>query len=115
MHEVRFTSAHILNVLCTPRHQVINLAALAVGIADLLQSLCWDLNQVNMTIAMQLGLVCKAIPRHFVHMVRGNPQATSVSRPEPDLIKRDAHKAWLAVLLRPVACVLELKLALHVH
>jgi len=96
------------------RHEGITLTALAVGIADMLQLVLGDLDEVNMLVTLKLCLVGGTIPSDLVNMVRANAQSTTVVGPEPDLLKRDAHQAWFPVLLRPVARVLKIMRTLHV-
>ena len=113
MDKMCFTCAHIRHVRRETRHAVISLTALTVGIADLLQAVLGDLDEVNMLVTLKLRPVVFAIPSYDVDMVRGNAQPTAVTRPEADLVKWDAHRAWFPVLPRPAACVLKIMWTLH--
>ena len=113
MDKMCFTYAHIRHVRRETRHAVISLTALTVGIADLLQAVLGDLDEVNMLVTLKLRPVVFAIPSYDVDMVRGNAQPTAVTRPEADLVKWDAHRAWFPVLPRPAACVLKTMWTLH--
>ncbi len=95
------------------RHECISFTAIAVGIADLLQLVRGDLDQVNVPIPLKSSPVNSTVPSDLVNMVRANSYSTTVFRPERDILKRDAHQAWLPVLLRPVAGVLEVIATLH--
>ena len=61
----------------------------------------------------KLRPVVFAMPSDCVDFVRGNAQPTAVTRPEADLVKWDAHRAWFPVLPRPAACVLMFMWTLH--
>ena len=111
---MRLTGAHILDVRRELWHQCITLTTLAVVIEDMLQAVWRDLDEVNMLVTLKLSLVGFTIPRDLVNMVRGNAKPPTIAFPEPDLVKRDAHQAWLPMLLRPVTCVINIVRSLHV-
>ena len=113
MDKMRLAGANVLHVRREPRHQWISFAARSVCLSHLAESLGRNFDQVNMSIALQLGLVGNAVPSDLMHVMRRDAQAAPVARPEADLVQGDTHKTLFSMLLRPVASVFQFMRALH--
>ena len=69
INKVRLTSAYIVDVGGGPRNERINLTTLADGIADLLEAILGDLDEVNVLVTLKLRLIGPALPSDLVKMV----------------------------------------------